>query len=134
MISFSKYRMTKELRSIGYATVYSDSKAEGFWKYGTTCWRSGVGFLHRAPFALSGVTSSHGPADYRERLGATPRRGTMKTEPTNEQGNPLGFCNACFRVRWLGVVEARDAHGTPQGTCTQCVRENRPALDTSVKQ
>jgi hypothetical protein len=35
----------------------------------------------------------------------------------------LGFCEKCFRVRYLGRV--RVWLPTPTGTCTQCVREER---------
>lgn len=39
----------------------------------------------------------------------------------------LGFCQKCFRVRWLAHVEIVDHKGNSLGTCTQCAREEEDA-------
>ena len=44
------------------------------------------------------------------------------TAPLNSEGVPLGFCESCFRMRWISRVREM-VKGVPYGTCTQCVRE-----------
>ena len=36
----------------------------------------------------------------------------------------LGFCERCFRVRWLALVTKVDQRGNPTGCCRQCNRED----------
>lgn len=52
-------------------------------------------------------------------------RESMAGERTTE--DVLGFCTACFRVRWLAVIESHDRRGNPQGTCRSCDREEQEA-------
>ena len=46
-----------------------------------------------------------------------------KTGQTNG-ADALGFCDNCFRVRWLAVVE-RWEKAMPCGMCRQCDREGK---------
>jgi hypothetical protein len=43
-------------------------------------------------------------------------------DDNNRSRTPLGYCETCHRVRYLGVVRV-DGNGAKLGTCTQCVRE-----------
>lgn len=36
----------------------------------------------------------------------------------------LGFCEKCFRMRWLKEIVGNDK-GTPFGACRSCVRERK---------
>lgn len=59
-----------------------------------------------------------------------------KVSPTQ---NILGFCNTCFRVRWLARVDEKHgefssehASGTmPKGMCRSCAREEEEDGDQS---
>jgi hypothetical protein len=44
----------------------------------------------------------------------------------NAKGQQLGFCDACFRVRWLATVGGNEGGQMPHGTCRTCAREAGP--------
>ena len=39
-------------------------------------------------------------------------------------GDVLGFCERCFRVRWLARIVRHDKRGNPVGVCRSCHRED----------
>lgn len=49
---------------------------------------------------------------------------TAETQPTQPH---LGFCNECFRVRWLETVKYHDKAGNPCGVCRECARNAEEA-------
>ncbi len=45
----------------------------------------------------------------------------------NHEGQPLGYCVECDRVRWLAQV-GNEGGQMPRGTCRTCLREGRRGL------
>jgi hypothetical protein len=37
----------------------------------------------------------------------------------------LGFCERCFRMRWLRWLTSYDKSGNPTGICRTCAREGQ---------
>ena len=48
---------------------------------------------------------------------------TVDPQTGKVDGDLLGFCRACFRVRWLAVVELPVNDRLDYGTCRSCARE-----------
>jgi hypothetical protein len=70
----------------------------------------------------------------------------MGNTTRNAEGQPLGYCRVCFRVRWLSICEPWEGDGVkrglherlplvPVGTCRTCERgEARPEGDDDSAQ